>query len=230
VKALIPYSLESFPQKRRKKMRKKVCVRVGLFLSILLISCAIITVNIYFPEKEVQEAYKALEKELMTPEETKPEGTPEKKTETPPQSSIRWEWVPLAMAQPSELSGKIADVVKKMPDVVAAYKEMGARLPQIDRLRNSGAVGEGKNGLLEVREEKGVTPADRSLISAENENRRTIMNGMARAIVRINRVPENEQNIKQVMPQAVEQFASVRRSSAQKGWWIQESDGNWSRK
>jgi hypothetical protein len=134
------------------------------------------------------------------------------------------------MAQPSELSGKIADVVKKMPDVVAAYKEMGARLPQVDRLRDSGAVGEGKNGLLVVREEKGVTPADRSLISAENENRGTIMNGMARAIVRINRVPENEQNIKQVMPQAVEQFASVRRSSAKKGWWVQESDGNWSQK
>ena len=211
-------------------MKKKVCVRAGLFLSILLISCAIITVNIYFPEKEVQEAYKALEKELMTPEGNKPEGTPEKKTETPPQSSIRWEWVASAMAQPSELSGKIADVVKKMPDVVAAYKEMGSRLSKIDRLRDSGVVGEGKNGLLAVRDEKGVTPADRSLISAENENRGTIMNGMARAIVRINRVPENEQNIKQVMPQAVEQFASVRRSSAKKGWWVQESDGNWSQK
>ena len=134
------------------------------------------------------------------------------------------------MAQPSELSGKIADVVKKMPDVVAAYKEMGARLPQVDRLRDSGSVGEGKNGLLVVREEKGVTPADRSLISAENENRGTVMNGMARAIVRINRVPENEQNIRQVMPQAVEQFASVRRSSAKKGWWVQEPDGNWNRK
>jgi len=211
-------------------MKKKVCVRAGLFLSILLISCAIITVNIYFPEKEVQEAYKALEKELMTPEGNKPEGTPEKKTETPPQSSIRWEWVASAMAQPSELSGKIADVVKKMPDVVAAYREMGSRLSKIDRLRDSGVVGEGKNGLLAVRDEKGVTPADRSLISAENENRGTIMNGMARAIVRINRVPENEQNIKQVMPQAVEQFASVRRSSAKKGWWVQESDGNWSQK
>jgi len=211
-------------------MKKKVCARAALLLSILLISCAIITVNIYFPEKEVQEALKAVEKELMTPEEKKPEGTPEKKTETPPQSSIKWEWVPSAMAQASEFSEEFSSRLKKMPDVVAAYKEMGARLPQMDRLRDSGTVGEGKNGLLVVREEKGVTPADRSLISAENENRGTVMNGMARAIVRINRVPENEQNIRQVMPQAVEQFASVRRSSAKKGWWVQEPDGNWNRK
>jgi len=53
---------------------------------------------------------------------------------------------------------------------------------------------------------------------------------MGKAIVRINRGPENEQNLKQVMPQAVEQFASIRRDSAQKGWWIQDSYGNWSRK
>jgi hypothetical protein len=33
---------------------------------LILASCAIITVNIYFPEKEVKEAYKELEKELMT--------------------------------------------------------------------------------------------------------------------------------------------------------------------
>ena len=43
-----------------------------------LVSCAVITVNIYFPEKDVKEAYKALEKELMgteaQPGEKKPEG------------------------------------------------------------------------------------------------------------------------------------------------------------
>ena len=35
-------------------------------LCIFLAACAIITVNVYFPEKDVKEAYKALEKELMT--------------------------------------------------------------------------------------------------------------------------------------------------------------------
>jgi hypothetical protein len=42
--------------------------------------------------------------------------------------------------------------------------------------------------------------------------------GMAKAIIRVNQVPQNEQNLKQAMPQAVEQFASIRRDAAQKGW------------
>ena len=211
-------------------MRKMAIKKTGVLLSMLLISCAIITVNIYFPEKEVKEAYKALEKELMTPEENKPEGTPEDKPVTPPQSSIQFEWIVSAYAQESELADKISEAVKKMPDVVAAYREMGGRLSDIDRLRESGAVGEGKNGLLAVREEKSLTPEDRKLLAAENENRKTVMNGMARAIIRINRVPENEQNLNQVKPQAVEQFAAIRNSSAKKGWWVQDAYGNWARK
>jgi hypothetical protein len=53
---------------------------------------------------------------------------------------------------------------------------------------------------------------------------------MAKAIIRINRQPDNEENMNQVRPQAVEQFAAVRRDSAKAGWWIQSPDGNWSKK
>ena len=49
---------------------------------------------------------------------------------------------------------------------------------------------------------------------------------MAKAIIRVNQVPQNEQNLKQAMPQAVEQFASIRGDAAQKGWWIQDPYGN----
>ena len=84
--------------------------------------------------------------------------------------------------------------------------------------------------MLVVRDEKLLTPDSRNLINMHNENRKTIVNGMARAIIRINRVPENEQNLRQVLPQAVEQFAAVRRDLAKKGWWIQDQYGNWTRK
>jgi len=205
-------------------MKRKIALLAGTLLFVL-VSCAVITVNIYFPEKDVKEAYKALEKELMgtdvKPNEQKPAGKPE--------SSIWFELVPSAYAQESGLADKIAEIVKKMPDVVNAYKDMGARITDIDRLRDSGVVGEGNKGVLVVREGT-LTPADRELFDRENQDRKTVMQGMTKAIIRINRVPENEENLKQVTPQAVEQFASIRRDSAKKGWWIQDANGNWAKK
>jgi hypothetical protein len=206
--------------------------RIRLFpaaIFFIIVSCAVITVNIYFPEKAVEEAYKNLEKELMTPgkgpQEKKDEGAPAGK----PESFIRFDFVPSAYAQEPGLADKISELVKRMPDVVNAYREMGARIAEADRLRDSGAVGESNGGLLVAREGQ-LSPADRKVVDSENENRKTVMRGMAKAIIRINRLQENEQNIRQVLPQATEEFAKIRRDSAKKGWWIQDSNGNWRRK
>jgi len=205
-------------------MKKRLSFALFSF-SLIIASCAVITVNIYFPEKDVKEAYKALEKELMDtgtkPDAPKPEGKPE--------SSIQFEFVRSAYAQEPGLSDKIAEAVKKMPDVVNAYKEMGARIADTDRLRDSGAVGESNDGLL-VEREKGFSPADKKIVDAENENRRTVINGMTKAIIRINRQPETPDNISQVKPQATKQFAAIRRDAAKKGWWVQDDNGNWGRK
>jgi hypothetical protein len=194
-------------------------------LCFVLVSCAVITVNIYFPEKDVKEAYQLLEKELMAPEGKSQEKAPQEK----PESFLHFELVTSAYAQEAGLPDKIAEIVKKMPDVVNAYKEMGARIADIDRLRGNGSVGEGKNGLLVMREGN-ISPKDQKLIDMENQNRKTVIKGMTKAIIRINRQPENEANINQVLPQATEQFASIRRDAAKKGWWIQDSSGNWSKK
>jgi len=200
-------------------------MRIVLITAIAVVaSCAVITVNIYFPEKDVKEAYKALEKELMIPEEKlepKPEGQP--------QSRIRFELFSTALAQEPGMADKIAQIIKNMPGVVAAYKDMGARAGETERLRDRGLVGEGNNGLLVTRD-RSISPTEQKIVNDENENRRTVMKGMARAIIRINRVPETDANLNQVMPQAVEQFSSLRRDTAKKGWWIQDPSGNWFRK
>ena len=205
-------------------MKKIAKGMVGVFL-FTVAACAVITVNIYFPEKDVKEAYKVLEKELMAPSEKGDEQKPVGK----PESSIQFEFVRSAYAQEPGLTDKIADAVKKMPDVVNAYKEMGARIADTDRLRDSGSAGEANNGLL-VEREKGLSPADKKVVDAENENRKTVINGMTRAIIRINRQPETPDNISQVKPQATRQFAAIRRDSAKKSWWIQDENGNWTRK
>jgi hypothetical protein len=197
---------------------------------LVFAACAVITVNIYFPERDVQEAYRALEKELMTDQKNGKQ-LQDRKPEAKPgsESSIRFELVATAYAQEAGMAERIAEIVRKMPDVVSAYKDMGARIAETDRLRDSGAVGEGKEGLL-VPREASLSPGDRNIMDMENENRRTVITGMAKAIVRVNRVPETPENMSQVMPQATEQFAKLRRDAAKQGWWIQDANGNWSRK
>lgn len=209
-------------------MKRKGRFAIGA-LFFVLAACAVITVNIYFPEKDVKEAYKALEKELMTPEKKMEDKKPGKKPENKPESSLRFEFVSSAYAQEAGLAEKIAEIVKKMPDVVNAYKEIGARSADTERLRDKGLVGEGNKGLL-VPREKTLSPDDKKIAEMENENRKTVINGMARAIIRINRAQENTENLKQVLPQASEQFAAIRHDSAKKGWWIQDAGGNWSKK
>jgi uncharacterized protein YdbL (DUF1318 family) len=196
-----------------------------LFVVLAGAACAVITVNIYFPEKDVQEAYRVLEKELMTPGgEQKEQAAPAK-----PESRLRLEWVKTAWAEEENLAEKIAETVKRMPDVVEAYRQMGVRLAEIDRLREAGLVGEANTGLL-VPRGGSLSAEDSRLVEAENENRKTVIRGMAKAIVRINRQPDTPANVDQVMPQATAQFAAIRRDSARKGWWIQTEDGNWVRK
>jgi len=211
-------------------MKIKVVWITALFFVIG--ACAVITVNIYFPEKDVKEAYKTLEKELMAPAEKEQEKKEEKKDEgiplVKPESSIRFEFVGTAYAAEAGLAERIAEIVKKMPDVVNAYKSMGARTPETERLRDSGAVGEGNNGLLAPR--KTLSPSEQKIVDAENADREVVMKGMARAIIRINRLPENEENLKRVLPQATEEFAAIRRDASKKGWWVQDKNGNWNTK
>ncbi len=211
-------------------MKKRI--KFLAFASLMIMAaCAVITVNIYFPEKDVKEAYKALEKELMTTdqktEEKKPGTKPEGKSK--PESLIRFELVATAYAQEAAMADRIAEIVKKMPDVVNAYKEMGARIADTDRLRDAGMVGEGNDGLL-VPREKTLSSDDKKIVDMENENRKTVIRGMAKAIIRVNRAQETSENLNQVMPQATEQFADIRRDTAKKGWWVQSANGNWSRK
>ncbi len=208
---------------------KKGITWVTAAIFFVIASCAVITVNIYFPEKDVKEAYKNLEKELMSPGEKVPAQKEETAPSQKPESSIHFDFVGTAYAQESALADKIAAIVRKMPDVVNAYHHIGARIPDINRLRDSGAAGEGNNGMLVVRDNT-LSPADRQIVDTVNANRKIVIDGMARAIIRINRVPDNAANMRQVLPQATEQFASYRRDAAKKGWWVQDASGNWSRK
>ncbi len=208
---------------------------VAVLAALSLYACFSITVNVYFPAKDVKSAFKSLEEELMKGEPAK-NGAEEpgmEKQEQPspgPQGSILDLIGPkTAYAQDSgELSAELAEKLRDDPDVVKAYKEMGSRLGYIDRLRDSGMVGEANNGMLDAREKLGKKES--LAAEQENKNRSTIIWAMARAIVEINNQPVNNDTIRQVLDKASSQFAAVRRDAAKPGWWVQGTDGKWAKK
>jgi uncharacterized protein YdbL (DUF1318 family) len=228
---------------------KRLVLLASLGWLVMFSSCAIVTVNINFPAQEVRKAYESLEEEMLqTPqgEKGKEDGggsrTPEpgsRYIEEPPQGEtlslrklvflgfpFKFGITASAWAQ-EELAERIAAELKGMPEVTRAYGRRAQRLANINNLLSAGKVGEGNDGLLAERAP--LTQGERSLVEDENSDRRTIIDGMTRAIIKLDNMPLSDENIKQVYPQAAAQFAATRRTRAQAGWWVQLPTGRWVR-
>ncbi len=201
-------------------------------------ACAIITVNVYFPEKDVKSAYKSLEDELLEPTPKKEDSTPAPK----PGSRLERRYLLAGAAQwrialvadafaQEDLSRRIAEEIKTYPEVLAAYQSLRQKLERLNQLRDQGLVGEGNDGKVILRAKPPqVKEADVKLVEEENKDREVIINGMAKAIVKLNKQEPSASNLAKVKPQASETFASIRREKAHPGWWIQLPDGTWKQK
>lgn len=205
----------------------------------MLAACAIITVNVYFPEKAVKEAYKSLDDMLLQQGEEKPasDGKPAEQKPAPdagPQSRLFERLPSFALVGEAFAAENYADQlaieISSMPEVLTAYDEMKARLPQLDALRDRGVVGETNQGLVSVHDKGKATPQDEALVKAENGNRKIVITAMAKAILKLNKQPESKAAIGQVLPKAAATYADAKREAAKPGWWMQLANGRWVQK
>ena len=205
-------------------------------------------IMLYFRKQEEEEAKKrekifkpyqinaALLKqggESTKPGEEKPAGDIERKEEDKPQSSLDWMWLNLSLVSSACAAEKVADdlavEMSSMPEVLKAYDEIKARLPQLNALRDSGAVGEGKQGLLKILDKKKLG-SNEALVNAVNDNRKIVITGMAKAILKINKQPQTKAALNQVMAKAAATYADIQRENARQGWWIELVNGKWVQK
>ncbi len=216
------------------KLAISIAKPLVLFLCFLVVSCATITVNVYFPAEEVRDAYSSLEEEFLEQDgndESSGDGTSDTQTVTPtpePQSrtiypdeptlsdtkvvvikrEISIDFSNYAWAQ-GNISQQIDQKLRAMPDVINAYRARAKRQDVIDSLLSQRKVVEGSQGLLV---KKGsLTAAQNTAFNQENADRKIIIQGMARAIVEINNLAPTQENIDKVLPEAARQFASIRR-------------------
>ena len=207
-------------------------------------ACAVITVNVYFPEKAAKEAYKSLDDMLLKTGEEPPGGkapaTVPSEPEVKPQSRI-FDGLPTlsllseACAAESDADADadaLAIELSSMPEVLSAYDEMSKRLPRLNALFSNGSVGLSKQGLVVVPPTaKGkITPQDESLLAAENQSRKTVVTSMAKAILKLQKQKESKAALNQVLGKAAVTFAETKREAAQPGWWVQLQNDRWVQK
>lgn len=232
------------------KKISKFMLNKSLFIFMFLnLSCAIVTINVYFPAEEVKDVFQSLEDELLENTEGNTDGEPtdtdsENSVEAEPTSSVYPKYptvsetkiiatkrvirlVPEAYAQ-SNVTQKILREIKSDPDVQKAYDRRNGRLSTINLVLSKRLAGEGNQGLIVP---KGTLSAgDTKAVNDENADRKIIIQGMAKAIIKINKLEMTADNINSVKPQAAEQFAAVRRDEVKSGTLIQLTNGQWSAK
>ncbi|GFO67254.1 lipoprotein [Geomonas limicola] len=224
------------------KRRLLKCLLAGA--CSLLAACAVITVNVYFPEKAAKEAYKSLDEMLLknsgdkgTPAGEQPPAAPAPGPQAQPEKPLSrlFDEIP-SFSLVSEAFAAEADAdalaveLSSMPEVLKAYDEMNRRLPRLNALFASGAVGLTNQGLVSVRDKAKLAAQDEALVAAENQSRKTVVTSMAKAIVKLSKQKESKAALDQVMGKAAATYADTKREAAHPGWWMQLQNGRWVQK
>ncbi len=191
-------------------------VSASLFL-LFLLSC--LTINIYFPEAEVQKDAEEIVGEIRKKAE-------EKKKD---KDSLMIE-MEQAMSGGGGSFSPVSSLYAQEATEVSTPKLRALKQSIIDRyaklkpFRDEGNVGEGNDGFVKIRDESGLNLKDkamlRNLVNDENNDRKNMYAEYARA---------KEIDASQI-PKIQKIFAEQWIKDANSGWWIQKESGEWAKK
>lgn len=194
----------------------------------VVVTCARITVNIYFPAAEIQDAATKIEQEVRQEETPPSESAPTAPTAPQPPQSRSKSWPPRWRVQlrfgVAAAQAQSIDINITTPAIRRLIKSRKQRFRQLVPLFEAGALGENDRGLIEIRSLEGLSLKDKSraktLQQQENHDRQQLYKELAEA----NKIPPDRVN------DIAEIFAKVNRREARSGWWIQQPNGNWKKK
>ena len=199
---------------------------IGFVVPLFLTAC--VTVNIYFPAAEAEEAARTIVRDVIGAQPG--DELPETKPEADESSSAR-------ELRTRVWSGLSARLINVLVAPAHAQADLNINTPAISKLRASlrsrhaklepyyrnGAVGFTADGFVRLRDQGLVPLKDRNvvrkLIADDNQERTALYKEIARA----NGHPEWEKDIRQT-------FARIWIDEAPGGYWYQTPGGNWQQK
>lgn len=193
---------------------KKNRIRLIVPLWLLSIVMACVTVNVYFPAKEVEKKAGDIVDEIRKKESPPP-------APSGPQSSLD-HFLSLIIHSGTAYAQREAEVSN--PAIQGLKNQIRDRFPRLLPFFQKGAIGEGKTGLVEILDTNKLSAAEKNdlkaLADAENRDRRALYQEVAKSM-----------NITSDQLSKVERiFAEKWQKSADRGWLIQKDDGQWVKK
>jgi len=195
-------------------------IRVTSVLVILLVLAACVTINIYFPAAQAEEAAERIVDDILGIDEAKVDGDKGSFHYIGPLEQVAFsplDWlIPAAhAAQP--------DFDINSPKVRKLQASMKKRHKSLVQYYKTGAIGYTNKALVAVRDASAIPLKQRkkvkSSVSAENKDR----SALYRAIADANGHPEWEPDVRAT-------FAQKWVQKARSGWWYQTSKGKWKTK
>ena len=189
-----------------------------LLIASALVLAACVTINVYFPAAEVQQAAAEFVDKVIGDDPAQAAPEPVK----PPQAYQRPHFNPMSLFI-SDAEAQV-DITIRTPAIQAIQDRMASRFKSsLEAHFDSSALGFGNDGLIVMRDASKVALKDRvsvnQLVAEDNRDRKAVYREIAVA----NGHPEWEAQIRDT-------FARQWVASAHKGWAYQAEDGSWKQK
>lgn len=184
--------------------------------TLLLAAC--VTINVYFPAAEAQQAAREFVEKVIGDE-----GTPAVPATEPTSDDSSGGFALLSFFI-GDAHAQSADITIKTPAIQTIQDRMASRFQsQFEAHFASGALGFGRDGLLVVRDAAAVALKDRAALNTHVADDNRDRNAVYREIAVANGHPEWEGQIREI-------FAKQWVDSARAGWWFQDAAGAWKQK
>ena len=200
-----------------------------LFTAALLAVAACVTINVYFPEKAIEDLSQQIEEEVQKKAAEIDEGqTPAEEGEGQPQAERpagrTGLFDTLLGVSPAYASDVPAPEVSN-PAIRKIIDSRAARAGRLGEFKAMGVIGENNQALVEIRaldqlEDLRLRSEVQKLVRAENEDRERLFKEIAAA---------KSVDLSQ-LPRIRETYAATLRANAAPGEWIQSADGEWVQK
>ncbi len=186
-------------------------------LTVALAAC--LTVNVYFyPSEEVNQTAREIIEDIRgaAPPQNG-QGTAEESEKTEDTGSQGWRLTGIAHAASKETT-------VSSPAIDSLKAQIKERFEELKPFFEAGAIGEGNDGFVEVRDASVLPMKDRAklnrIVKEENRDRKDLYREVAKELG----VEEKD------LPKVRKSFAEQWQEVAKPGWWIQDVAGNWKKR